>query len=218
MNTIWSVDFGDASQAQKALRRVDEIHQRVRGRVREGEIAEKDYDARDPRLLLWVHATLVDSALATHDRFVRPLSAEEKKRYYDEMKPFGALFGIPEDLMPPSLANFYVYMKEMIGGNELVVGQTARDLARDILRPRPWLLRPGAPFQTLVTAGLLPPRLREAYRLEWNDGKEKRLRLLSGIIRRVLPLLPDFFRVVPQARAAEKRLRRAAAASNGEKP
>jgi uncharacterized protein (DUF2236 family) len=158
---------------------------------------------------------LVDSALTTYDRFVRPLSTQEKEHYYEEMKEFGALFGIPRDRMPPSLSDFHAYMNQTIGG-ELAVGETARSLAREILRPRPLLLRPGAPLQSFITAGLLPVCLRDAYELKWNDTREERLRLLSRIVRRTLRLLPDSLRVVPQARKSEKRLG-AAAASKGDK-
>jgi uncharacterized protein (DUF2236 family) len=203
MDTMWSVVFGDSQQSGAALRRVDKIHQGVHGRVKDGGRA-KTYDARDLRLLLWVHATLVDSTLVTHDLFVRQLSADEKNQYYEDTKIFGQLFGIPAEMMPRSLADFNAYLEGMIGGGEISVGETARDLARDILWPRPWVLRPGGPLQALVTTGLLAPPLREAYGLEWTERKEKRFLLVASVIRRLLPFLPRIVRIVPHARRAEK--------------
>jgi uncharacterized protein (DUF2236 family) len=44
------------------------------------------YRALDPDLLLWVHATLVDTALVVYRRFFRPLSLADEARYYAEMK------------------------------------------------------------------------------------------------------------------------------------
>lgn len=207
MDTMWAVVFGDSRESSDAVERVAEIHERVHGnRTHHGAV--KSYDARDPRLLLWVHATLVDSALAAYDLFVRRLSPDGKNAYYDDMKRFGCLFGIPKEMMPRSLADFYVYMSGMIGGGEIAVSETARGLAKDILRPRPWVLKPGAPLQNLVTAGLLPGPLRAAYGLEWNERRETKLRWIAGAIRGLLPIVPKIIRVVPRARAAEKEFRR----------
>src|SRR2546429_971329 len=61
-----AIVFGDRETALTAARAVNQTHGRVRGH---------DYRALDPDLLLWVHATLVDSALVTYDTFVRALSA-----------------------------------------------------------------------------------------------------------------------------------------------
>ena len=52
------------------------IHAAVRGTVPESGAA---YQATDPALLLWVHATLVDTALRVYDRYVAPLTAEEQQ-------------------------------------------------------------------------------------------------------------------------------------------
>jgi uncharacterized protein (DUF2236 family) len=120
------------------------------------------------------------------------------------MKLFGRLFGIPEAMMPPSLDAFRAYMEGMIGGGEIAVSEVARDLAKEILRPRPWLLRAGGPLQELVTTGLLPARLRAAYGLEWSARREKILRVIAATIRRLLPFVPKILRIVPHARRAER--------------
>jgi uncharacterized protein (DUF2236 family) len=88
------------------------------------------------------------------------------------------------------------------------VGPTARSLVEEIIRPHPWILRPGAPLHRLITAGLLPNRLRQGYGIPWNKRREKRFLLLAKTIRGLLPLAPKFLRVVPHARSAEKTIRR----------
>jgi len=208
MNTMWSIVFDEPAQAEVSLKRVKEIHRAVRSGSTAKAPGDFSYDARDPELLFWVHATLVDSALVTYDRFVRPLSPEEKSRYYDETKDLARLFAIPEEAIPLSLEAFQAYLKGMMEHGAISVGPTAHLLAREILYPRPWLLRAGSPLSTFITVGLLPEPLREAYGLEWNEGREKSFRLLGGTVRGLLPLLPDLLRVVPQARAAEKEFRR----------
>jgi len=58
----------------------------------------------------------------------------------------------------------------------------------------------------LITAGLLPERLREGYGLNWDARKEKRFRWLVKTIRVSLPFVPRPLRIVPNARSAEKSL------------
>lgn len=209
MDVMWSILFEELPKAEASLQAVNDVHRKVRGTIKEGEALPKGttYDALDPDLLLWVHATLVDSALLAYDLFVKPLSAHEKSQYYSETKKLGVLFGIPEAVVPASLEDFSNYMSERITGDTIAVGPTAHVLAREILHPRPLVLKIGGPLSSFVTAGLLPERLREAYRLRWNERREKAFQLLAKTIRQLLPLTPAVLRIVPHARAAEKRLK-----------
>ena len=208
MNTMWSIVFDQESEARASLGRVTDIHRRVQGLIQAGEPLPPGtpYDALDPALLLWVHATLVDSALLTYDLFVEPLSSEEKVQYYDETKKLAYLFGLPKATVPASLDAFNTYMQHMLTGRTICVGATARSLAQEILHPRPWLLKIGGPLFSLITVGLLPAPLREGYSLRWGDRKERLFRIVAKSIRRFLPLVPRALRIVPHARAAEKRL------------
>jgi uncharacterized protein (DUF2236 family) len=208
MDVMWSIVFEETPKARACLQKVNDIHRKVRGRIKEGEGVPKGrlYDALDPDLLLWVHATLVDSALLAYDLFVKPLSAPEKSQYYTETKKLGVLFGIPEAIVPASREAFNNYMSETITGDTIAIGPAARALAREILHPRPLVLRMGGPLFAFVTIGLLPERLREAYGLRWNERREKTFQLLARLVRALLPLAPRALRIVPHARTAEKRL------------
>jgi uncharacterized protein (DUF2236 family) len=207
MDTIWSIVFDARPRAEAALARIETIHRRVRGTI--GDSATfppaTAYRADDPELLLWVHATLVDSALVTYARFVKPLSVAERRRYYQDTKKLGALMGVPEAQLPDSYEEFGDYMKAMFESGAIAVGPTARSLARAILYPQPWFLKTFAPLNILITAGLLPPKLRRAYGLAWNRRREMALRLVAGSTRAALPVVPSVLRVVPHARAAEAR-------------
>ncbi len=208
MNTMWLIVFDEWDQAQTALRRVKEVHCRVEGTTRDGEALPSGtpYAARDPELLLWVHATLVDSAIRVYELLVHSLSREQKIEYYEETKRLAHLFDVPESLMPVSLEAFERYMSQMIGGGAISVGASARAMAQEILYPRPWVLKMGGPLFAFITAGLLPEKLRDGYGLAWNEPRERIFRLLTASLRTFHPLLPAPIRVVPQARAAEKRL------------
>jgi uncharacterized protein (DUF2236 family) len=203
MDTMWSIVFDDLPRAQASLDRIENIHLRVQGTVEQFPAGAR-YRAQDPDLLLWVHATLIDSALVTYGLFVKPLSVDEQRQYYQESKKLGVLLGVPETKLPESLEDFGAYMREMIESDATAVGSTARALSQAILHPRPWLLKPFAPLSALITAGLLPPKLRQAYGLSWSGRRERMLRLVAGSARMALPLVPSIIRVAPHARAAER--------------
>src|SRR5262245_13195967 len=209
MGAMWSIVFDEAPKARASLEQVKNVHRRIHGIIAPAESVPlgTPYDALDVKLLLWVHATLVDSAMVAYDLFVKRLAPDEKARYYDDSKNLAHLFEIPKTLVPASLADFDRYMDRMLGGNEITVGSTARELAKEILRPRPWVLKPAAPLFRLVTAGLLPERLRWAYGLGWNKRKEKMFRSFAKGVRGLLPVVPGPLRIVPNARATEKRRR-----------
>jgi uncharacterized protein (DUF2236 family) len=184
--------FGDSRQA---ARLINQAHRGVRG---------PDYRAGDPRLLLWVHATLLDSALDAYQRFVRPLSAAECEDFYREAKAVGPLLGLPRSAYPATYGDFRAYWTAMVNGDELRVDDRARELAAAVLRPLP--LIPGLvwkPFE-VITAGLLPARLRDAYGLPWGRGEQRAFRVLETLIR-ASRFLPEPLRVMPFARRAARR-------------
>jgi uncharacterized protein (DUF2236 family) len=210
MNTMWSVVFDEIDEARRSLDRVKNIHRSVQGEfVHPNGEPPLTYSALDPELLLWVHTTLVDSALATYEHFVGSLPPANKMEYYNDTKKLALLFDVPSALVPDSFEDFFSYMERMLNGPEINVTSTAESLARDILHPPSWLLQPARPLLTFITAALLPPPLRHFYNLPWNERKQKWFTRFSACVRTVLPCLPAVLRIVPQARAAEKRWRRA---------
>ncbi|HEU4345101.1 MAG TPA: oxygenase MpaB family protein [Candidatus Binatia bacterium] len=206
MNAMWSVVFDEVGQARGSLSRVKEIHGTVRGKIADpdGKPAVS-YSALEPELLLWVHATLVDSALLAYEHFVAPLSAADKIQYYEDTKKLATLFDVPPAEVPPSLDDFRLYIERMLNGPNIVVSVTARALAREILHPRSWILRPGRPLFAFITTGLLPASLRQAYGLPWDRKRQSWFGYFASLTRAVLPCLPPQLRTVPHARAAQKR-------------
>jgi uncharacterized protein (DUF2236 family) len=209
MNTMWSIVFDEPARARDSLGRIANVHSRVQGFVAPGEgFTGMRYTASDPELLLWVHATLIDSGMVAYENFVAPLSPRESRDYYEESKTLARLFEIPQRLLPDTLADFQEYMNAQIAGSQLAVGRAARALADDILHPSPWFMKPAGPVFRLITAGLLPSRLREAYGLEWNPPREKAFKRAVQVVRALRPFVPSALRIVPQARAAERRAKK----------
>jgi uncharacterized protein (DUF2236 family) len=198
-----TVAFGDEAQRARAVARVTETHRHVTG-----ERAGTPYRALDPELLLWVHATLVDSAIVTYERFVGPIGPNARAWYHGEMDRQAVAFGVPERVLPPSYEAFRRYVDRTI--DSLEVGAEARRLGHAVLHPpAPAVLRPLAPALRLVTTGLLPDRIRDGYRLAWDRGRARRFELVATAVRAAVPLLPDVARRWPHARDADRRLREA---------
>ncbi len=184
-----AIVFGDRETALAAARGVNQVHTRVRGR---------GYRALDPDLLLWVHATLVDSALVTYETFVQRLTPREREDFYQESKLVGELLGIPRPSFPDSLPDFDAYVEAMITTGQARVGQVAKALARLVLRP-PLRLLPGPvmiPFE-IVTAGLLPATLRAQYGLAWGPGQRRAFKLAVKTLPRLVAITPPVLRVWP---------------------
>src|SRR5438128_10062054 len=108
-----AIVFGDRETALAAARAVNHAHSRVRG---------EGYRALDPDLLLWVHATLVDSALVTYETFVKPLSPVQREEFYEESKLLGELLGIPREQFPAAHRDFNDYLAAMTSDGPVRVG------------------------------------------------------------------------------------------------
>ncbi len=109
-------------------------------------------------------------------------------------------FSLPEEIIPPTLAGFHVYLSEQLASSQICVTEPARAVAEVILRapslPAP--LRLIAPAHHLCTAALLPPRLREEYGLDWSAPRALALRGGARSIRLVTtPLLLVAARISP---------------------
>jgi uncharacterized protein (DUF2236 family) len=196
LDTTLTIVFGDPNQSRAASERLREVHERVTGRDDRGE----RYRALDPELLLWVHATLIDTSLTIYERYVAALTSREREDYYEEMKVVGEAYAIPREFMPPDYTAFRRYYSEMLASG-LRVTETARDVADAVLRPDlPRVAWPAVELLRLVTVGTLPPSLREELGLAWGPGRERALAGSQSAIRRLLLLLPALAHRFPQAR------------------
>lgn len=201
-----TITFADAVSALRAVRQIERVHSTVRGRLSAavGPFPRgTPYDANDPELLFWVHATLIDRALHVYERFVRPLSGAAKIQYYEESKVSARLFGIPEDLIPPEWRDFRGYVRDMVKGPELAVGPESLEIAASILDPPlPPGVRHALRAASFFTAGLLPATVRSRYGLPWSRRRERMLRIFAAAFRGTLPAWPYMLRLFPQARKA----------------
>jgi uncharacterized protein (DUF2236 family) len=187
MEALYLVVYGSRFEAERAGEIVRAVHGRVCGRTDEplGPFpAGTAYSAADPELMLWVHATLVETSLAVVQRFAAPLTEPEQEAYYREMGVVARAFGVPSTVIPRRLADFREYVADRLGGPEIVVTAPAQDVARAILRaPLPGLLRVAVPVHRLATAAFLPERLRAEYGLCWSSAHAATLELSARPLR-----------------------------------
>jgi uncharacterized protein (DUF2236 family) len=102
-----TVSFGDRAAAERAAARVRRVHEHITGT---DTITGRPYAASDPALLLWVHATLVESGIAAAQAFGTPLAPADADAYVAEMAAAAELVGIPAGLAPASLAGLDGYL------------------------------------------------------------------------------------------------------------
>jgi uncharacterized protein (DUF2236 family) len=207
MDAVWTSVYGDPADAERVGRRVRALHARVHGTLATdmGPFpAGTPYDARDPELLMWVHATLVDTALLIYRTYVGALSADEQESYYQDMKALARLFGTPERAIPDTLADFEAYRRSMLDSELICVTPEARALARAVLGPPlPIVARPAWEVVRFATAGFLPRKLRRGYGFVWTPAHRVVLAGSATALRRgVLPLLPGRLRELPASVAA----------------
>jgi uncharacterized protein (DUF2236 family) len=202
-----TIAFGSRGDADRATRRVRAMHKRVRGELAKpaGRFpAGTPFAADDPELLLWVLATLVDSALVVYDRYVDSLSHAQRDAYWRDYRVIGGLFGLRDEEMPANIDAFDAYMQRMLDGDDLFVTPAARELAIEIVMrpPVPLTRRPVLELVNFVTVGLLPTTLRRQYGLSWDPLRSLMLRGGAEYAKRVLvPLAPERLRLMPSARA-----------------
>jgi uncharacterized protein (DUF2236 family) len=183
------------------------IHSRVRGELAApaGRFpAGTPFAADDPELLLWVLATLVDSALVVYERYVGSLSHAERDAYWQDYRVVGRLFGLRDGEMPADIDAFDAYMRDMLDGPDLYVTSAARELAVKIVLqpPVPLIRRPVLELVNFVTVGLLPAQLRRQYGLSWDPLRSLMLHGGAQYAKRVLvPLAPGRLRFVASARS-----------------
>lgn len=156
---VGATTFGNTETAERQIRMVRKIHKRVEGHAPDG----RPYSATDPHLLLWVHATEVDSFLSAYDRYgAGRLTDAERDRYVAEMAVVAEKLGAEQ--VPHSTSELADTLEMFRAECEL--GDQAKESVRFLLMPPVPL--PLVGVYGLITAasiGLLPPWATQMLRL-----------------------------------------------------
>jgi uncharacterized protein (DUF2236 family) len=193
--------FGSKQTSRQAARTINRIHRHVHGRLLQPAgtyQAGAPYDARDPELLLWVQATLIDTMLLVYPLFIGPLSQAEQERYYQESRTMGRLLGLTKQDMPETLDTLHQYIYTMVHSNRLAATPQARQLAHQVLfPPLPEVWRPLLHLHYQFTCALLPQPVREMYGMEWGPRRQLLFEATTASVHTLLTTLPPPLRILP---------------------
>jgi uncharacterized protein (DUF2236 family) len=190
----YGLTFGSERDAIAAADRINEIHARVHGI---DAVTGLRYDALDPDLLLWVHATLVDSALLFEELTVGRLDEAGRQRFHREQMAAAELLHIPRERIPPTISELRTWIDEVVDSGILRVTEASQAVADLFWNPpaeAEW--RPVLRAVSRWAFGTLPPSVREMYGVRWGTGRELGLRASMAGVRAVRPLLPSRYRFI----------------------
>jgi uncharacterized protein (DUF2236 family) len=197
IQSMLALTFGDDARRGAAIDLIRGIHRRVNGRlaVAAGPFpAGTPYSAEDPDLLLWVHATLLDSIPLIYMRVVAPLTAADLDAYCAQSAAVAIDLGAREAEVPRDWPALQRYLAHTYASGRIVVSPQARELADAVL----------SAGQRQLTVGLLPADIRSQYGYSWDTRRQRRVDRMLRLARVVRGVLPDAVALWPDAR----RLRR----------
>ena len=204
LRQTYTVIFGTRAEALAASKRIDDIHGAING---VDPMTGLRYDARDPELLLWVHACLVSSFLTFERLTVGRLDDAGRQRFHEESMLSAELLRLPRDRIPPTVAALGAYLDQVMGSGILRLTDGARSVAELIADPPrevPQRLLWGAiGFLAFHT---LPPPLQRLYGVRTTPPRAALLRATVLGLRLARPLAPPRIRYVAPAVMAGWRL------------
>ena len=208
VRAMLSLMFGDAERRAAAVARIRAIHTTVNGTLRAGVgpfLAGTRYSAEDPALLLWVHATLVDSTADIYQRVVGPLSADDLNALCLDAAPLLYELGGDPAATPQTWDSLQRYLAAVYASGALAVSDDAKMLGRAVLSPRAaGVVVPFSRTQELLTVGLLPPPVRNAYGFEWTEKHQARFERHIAFLRTVRRATPRLLAHWRMARKFER--------------
>jgi uncharacterized protein (DUF2236 family) len=171
--------LGTERERREYRRAVDRVH----AQVRSTEASPVRYSAFDRDLQLWVAACLYVGFEDTCRYFWRPLDPALRERLYRDAAVLGTTLQVPAERWPADLGAFRRYWDDALA--EVALDDPVREYLTDLVMlrhlPRPLAALFGSASR-FVTTGFLPPPLRGAMRLPWDDRRQLRFdRVMAGL-------------------------------------
>ena len=204
LSQTYTVVFGTRAEALAASKRIDDIHGVIKGT---DPVTGLPYDARDPELLLWVHAALVDSFLLFERATVGALDDAGRQAFHEESMVSAELLRLPRERIPPTVAGLRDYIDQVAASGILRMSDGAATVAELIRNPPA-----NVPQRKLwgligyLAFGTLPPALQALYGVSGGTLRAAGVRATLLAVRAARPLAPRNLRVIMPAQLAERRL------------
>jgi uncharacterized protein (DUF2236 family) len=204
----------DGDRAPRTGREVRDYHRGISGVDAKG----RRYNALDPEVFFWAHATFVMGMVKTHEYLGYPLTPAQKEQAWAEGLRWYSMYGMPMRDLPQDWPAFQRYWDHMCR-HVLEDNKAARDVLdlTDLAKPpmAPWL--PDSVWRALrvpiatrfrwLTVGMYDEPVRQLLGLRWTRRDERLLRAVRFVVRNVWRLVPFEGRYHPRARAAWRRAR-----------
>jgi uncharacterized protein (DUF2236 family) len=204
VKAMLALAFGDAAEHARSIDAIRKIHRRINGTLRTPTgvfPAGARYSAEDPALVLWVHATQVESVLTLYEKLFGPLTPAERDVYCAEASEVAIELGAEPDAVPRSWPALGAYLDREYASGRIAVGPDARAISDALLFPPPTAVPgPLAWINRVITIGLLPHELREQYRYGWNESRGRQFELVLAGMRGVHRISPRALVWWPEAR------------------
>ena len=205
---VFTMVFGTLDQALAASCHLYHLHTRIQGEIPESVAAYargSRYEANEVNALVWVFATLIESALKAYEIVLPPLSSFERETYYAESRTLAALFGIPAETLPADWTSFVTWMHAMLASDALGGNTLSREMAQSILHGRgSWVPIPN--WYRALTAASMPERFRGEFSLVYGEREERAAATARSWLPRIYRRLPASLRFVGPYQEAQNRL------------
>ncbi|MGC2616065.1 MAG: oxygenase MpaB family protein [Terracidiphilus sp.] len=205
---VFTMIFGSAPQAVRAAHSLYEMHTRITGDLPAdvaGYAKGSRYEALQVPALLWVYATLIESAVIAYECVLPAITPDQKEAYYAESKILAGLFGLPPDALPSDWSAFQTYIAQMFASQALGVSDRSRFMAHHIMTGAgSWIHVP--PWYRSLTTEWLPPRFREEFALTFGHRERKSSQRAHRFLPGLYAKLPSTLRYVGPYQEACARL------------
>ena len=205
---VFTMIYGSAPQAFRAARSLYQLHTAITGELPADVAAYAKgsrYQALHIPALLWVYATLIDSAILACQSVLPPLTEDQLAAYYAESKILAGLFGLPPHALPADWPSFQAYIRDMSASQALGVDDRSRVMAHRIMTGAGSSIPIPRWYQAL-TAHWLPPRFRDEFALPFGPSEQSRAQKALRLLPRIYAMLPAPLRFVGPYREAQARL------------
>jgi uncharacterized protein (DUF2236 family) len=205
---VFTMIFGTTDQAVRAARSLYRIHSQITGTLPDavaGYAKASRYEALQIPALLWVYATLIESAVIAYETVMPPLTTEELASYYGESKLLAGLFGLSAESLPPDWTAFKTYVSEISASPALGVSDRARTMGQRIMTGAGSRIPIPRWYQSL-TAEWLPPRFREEFALPFDLTQQASAQKARQLLPRIYSRLPAVVRYVGPYQEAQARI------------
>jgi uncharacterized protein (DUF2236 family) len=196
-------------------RRLRNLHKGFKGVREDGQ----PYYALEPEAYAWVHATLLETYIAGHAHFGRPMRPDQVDRFYREYKGLGRLIGVRENDLPDTYADFRAYFDRTCAEDlvrtvsvDRVIDATRGDVPPPFPLPKSLWRAARVPARKALYiggVGMLTPQLRDRFGVAWTGRDERQFQLLGRTSRSLTPVMPKPLRI---AGPGQLRMRRRAVA------